>query len=225
MYPSSRSSRLAGVTTLGKSIHVVSADAEKIVLAPNHGPPLAFRVGDVARFRGRRVGRGFAIGAGVGAAIGALEGFFTAAYLNGLGDRSGNDPPDTSGFPVGPALEFAAAGALIGAVGGAVIGAFIGSREEFPVVLGPAPPSEYVSSTPASKLALAPPPAQRAATVTAPSAEVRSAPFKVAPVIATLAHGQRLYVDPTPNASWRVAFLSDGRTGYIQDAQVEVDLP
>jgi hypothetical protein len=61
--------------------------------------------------------------------------------------------------------------------------------------------------------------------VVAPSAEVRSAPFKVAPVIVSLARGDRLQVTPTPNAGWRVVFLPDGRVGYIQDVQVEVAAP
>jgi len=199
--------------------HIVSADAEKIVVAPREGAPFAFRLADVDKFHLRRKGRGAAIGAGVGAGIGALGGFFAALLIRGMGYRSVNDPPDTSGFPVGGALAFAAAGALLYSIPGAIIGASAGSPEDYPVVLGPAPPSEYGSPIPAPKPVLV------AAIVVAPSAEVRSAPFKVAPVIATLARGQRLDVEPTPKAGWRAAFLSDGRVGFIQDAQLEVDTP
>ena len=212
--------------------HVVSADAEKIVVAPDDGPAFAFQLGDVANFHVRRTGRGAAIGAGVGAGIGALSGLSFAFYVHGMGYRSANDPPDTSGFPVGPALALAAVGALLYSAIGTLIGAVAGSPVDFPVMLGPASPFEYDSPTPAVKVALAPPlsrsstpAAKRAAIVIAPSAEVHSAPFKVAPVIATLARGQRLYVDATPNAGWRIAYLSDGRVGCIQDAQVEVDSP
>jgi hypothetical protein len=196
--------------------HVVSADAEKIVVAPSHGPPLAFQLGDVAQFHLRRRGRGAVIGAGVGAGIGALSGLGIASFLYATGQS-----PDSSGFPVGSAIKLAEGGAVACALIGAVIGAFGVSHEDFPLLLGPAPPSQYGSP----KLALAPPAAKTAAIVVAPTAEVRSAPFKVAPVLVTLARGQRLYVDLTPNAGWRVAFLSDGRVGYIQDAQIEADSP
>jgi len=208
--------------------HVVSADAEKIVVAPDHLPPFAFPLGDVAWFHARRTGRGALIGAGVGAGIGAVGGLFTAFFIRGTGYRSADAPPDTSGSPVGPVLKVAAIFALGYSMVGAVIGAIAGSPEDFPLTLGPAPPSSYRSPTPAAELALAPPSppaAKRAAIVVAPSAEVRSAPFKVAPVIVTLARGQHLDVDPTPNAGWRVAYLSDGRVGYIQDAQVEMGSP
>ena len=65
----------------------------------------------------------------------------------------------------------------------------------------------------------------RSASVVAPSAQLRSAPFNVAPVVVVLAHGQRLFVAPTPNAGWRFATLPDGRAGYVQDAQVKLDAP
>ena len=85
-------------------------------------------------------------------------------------------------------------------------------------------PSRPAPAPPAARL----PPApvvrgKRAASIVAESAEVRSAPFKVAPVVAVLPRGQRLAVDPTPADGWRVAVLSDGRTGYVEDAEVEVD--
>jgi hypothetical protein len=76
---------------------------------------------------------------------------------------------------------------------------------------------------------LAPPPpppeGKKSASVVASSAEVRSAPFEGAPVVAVLSRGQRLLVDPTPNAGWRVVPLRDGRVGYIQDAQIKMDSP
>jgi hypothetical protein len=69
-----------------------------------------------------------------------------------------------------------------------------------------------------------PPPAdKRSASVVAPSTEVHSAPFNVAPIVVVLAPGQGLFVDATPDAGWRVATLLDGRVGYIQDAQVRVE--
>jgi hypothetical protein len=200
--------------------HIVSADAERIVIASGAGAAIAVPLREVAKFRARRRGRGATIGAGVGAGVGAIEGFFLAAYLNGIGYRSVNDPPADSNFPVGTALGFAAVWAVACSAVGAVVGAIVGAPEDFPLVLGPAPPSPYNSSTGPSTPA---PP--RAAIVVVPSAEVRSAPFKVAPVILSLTRGERLYVGPTPNAGWRVAFLSDGRVGYIQDAQVEVASP
>jgi hypothetical protein len=82
--------------------------------------------------------------------------------------------------------------------------------------LGPASPPPRGLPTPAVK---------RSASVVAPSAEVHSAPFNVAPVVVVLARGQGLFVDATPNAGWRVATLLDGQVGYIQDAQVKVDSP
>jgi hypothetical protein len=200
--------------------HIVSADAERIVIASGAGAAIAVPLADVAKFRARRRGRGAAIGAGVGAGVGAMGGYFLVVYAEGAGYRSGNDPPADSAFPVGKALGFAAVGAVACSAVGAVVGAIIGAPENFPLVLGPAPPPPYDSSTGRST-----PAPQRAAIVVAPSAEVRSAPFKVAPVIVSLTRGERLYVDPTPNAGWRVAFLSDGRVGYIQDAQVAVTSP
>jgi hypothetical protein len=55
------------------------------------------------------------------------------------------------------------------------------------------------------------------------SAEVRSAPFKVAPLLTTLSQGQKIAVGVTANNGWRVATLADGRTGYVQDAQIKVE--
>jgi hypothetical protein len=199
--------------------HIVSADAERIVIASPAGTAIAVPLPDVAKFRARRRGRGAAIGAGVGAGVGAIGGYFLVAYAYESGYRSVNDPPADSTF-LGKALGVAAVGAVVGSAVGAVVGAIIGAPEDFPLVLGPAPPPADDSSTGPST-----PAPQRAAIVVAPSAEVRSAPFKVAPVIVSLTRGERLYVDPTPNAGWRVAFLWDGRVGYIQDAQVAVTSP
>jgi hypothetical protein len=96
----------------------------------------------------------------------------------------------------------------------------------------PAPPMGPASPPTRDDDALAPqptPPAptaarKRAARVVAPSAEVHSAPFAVAPVVVSLEQGQSLFVDATPNAGWRVVLL-DGRVGYIREAQIEVDSP
>ena len=61
--------------------------------------------------------------------------------------------------------------------------------------------------------------------VVAVAAEVRSAPFVVAPVVVVLARGVRLFVDETPRAGWRVAYLSDGRVGYVEDARIKTSAP
>jgi hypothetical protein len=92
---------------------------------------------------------------------------------------------------------------------------------------GPAAPSS-ASSPPAPPPPLLPPPPRpqaRAASILPRSAAVRTAPFNVAPVVVVLAHGQGLFVEATPNAGWRVATLRDGRVGYIQDAEVQVNSP
>ena len=91
----------------------------------------------------------------------------------------------------------------------------------------PRPPHpDSTEPGPAPPLSGAPPPPptpadKRSASIVAPSAEVHSAPFHVAPVIVVLAKGQGLLVDATANAGWRFATLADGRVGYIQDAQVK----
>jgi hypothetical protein len=124
---------------------------------------------------------------------------------------------------------------------GALFGAFAGARHSFvlfpvndpydpavralmnmpePDVEDVAPPPPPAPSPPAPSL---PPPAPKSsASVVTPTAEVRSAPFDVAPVVAVLARGQRLRVQETPRAGWRVAILPDGRVGYIRQAQVEL---
>ncbi|HVU51912.1 MAG TPA: hypothetical protein VHL80_14545 [Polyangia bacterium] len=77
---------------------------------------------------------------------------------------------------------------------------------------------------PASAPPTAPAPAldKSPASVVSASAEVRSAPFAVAPLVTTLAQGQRLSVGGATNG-WRAATLADGRGGYVQDAQIKVD--
>jgi hypothetical protein len=93
----------------------------------------------------------------------------------------------------------------------------------------PAPPpgaaSLFAPPPPSSPPPPQPPPGKRAARVVAPSADVRTAPFKVAPVLVVLPQGQDLFVDAAPSAGWRVATLRDGRVGYVQDAQVKVGSP
>ena len=76
---------------------------------------------------------------------------------------------------------------------------------------------------PAAEPPLPPAPAgSTPATVTAQSTEVRSAPFKVAPVVSVLSLGQRLFVKTTATDGWRAAKLLDGRSGYVQDAEIKV---
>jgi hypothetical protein len=207
---------------------VVSADAEKIMITRDDGAPFAVRLDDVLRLRLHRTGRGAVIGALVGGGFGGIGTLFGLLLVNGSQYRSPDAPPDSYAAPMRQFLEVTAISAVVAAAVGALIGAGVGSPEEFPLNLGPsqrlryhsspqiAPPAFVGSSTRVTK---------RAAIVVAPSAEVRSAPFKVAPVIATLARGQRLNVASIPNEGWRVTYLWDGRVGYVQDAQVEVESP
>lgn len=51
-------------------------------------------------------------------------------------------------------------------------------------------------------------------------ADVRSAPYLVAPVLTRLNPGQQVWVSHDATGGWRVVALPDGRTGYIQDAHV-----
>jgi len=78
--------------------HVVSADAEKIVVAPDHLPPFAFPLGDVAWFHARRTGRGALIGAGVGAGIGAVGGLLLRSSFVGR-DTAAPTPHPTPPAP------------------------------------------------------------------------------------------------------------------------------
>jgi hypothetical protein len=55
------------------------------------------------------------------------------------------------------------------------------------------------------------------------SAEVRTAPAKVAPVLERLAPGQRVLALPR-NPGWSFVRLADGRGGYIADALI-VNVP
>jgi len=60
------------------------------------------------------------------------------------------------------------------------------------------------------------------ATVTVASAEIRTAPFKVAPVVSVVPMGQWLFVQTTATDGWRAATLFDGRRGFVEDEQVKV---
>jgi hypothetical protein len=204
--------------------HVVLADPEKIVAFAG-GAPVAFSLADVAGFGVRRRDRGAVIGAGVGAALGAAGGYFLVAMISSMGYRSVDDPPSDTSFPTREGLGAAALGAVACGAVSALLGAVIGAPEDFPLVLGPPPPPPPPTVSPPPPRPPPPPLPRSAALVVAPSAEVRSAPFKVAPVIVSLARGDRLQVTPTPNAGWRVVFLQDGRVGYIQDGQIEVASP
>jgi hypothetical protein len=203
--------------------HVVSADATKVVVAPFNGPyfpPYALRLDDVAAFSARTTGRGVVSGAATGAAIGAGIGALLIALvwrLQGIGPPPNpNAPPcDSCG---GPGAMFYVDTFLLSAAIGGVVGAFrggsAGSPERFPLDLGP-PPPEAPPPTTASP--------RRSASVVAPSAEVRSAPFEVAPVVAVVARGQRLSVEASSRAGWRVVYLPGGRVGYVQDARLGDD--
>jgi hypothetical protein len=97
-----------------------------------------------------------------------------------------------------------------------------------PAVAGTPPAvAPFPGDAPAAPAAAPPvaPPAAAVATgvVSASSAEVRTAPFGVAPVVTVVSQGQRLSVAATASNGWRAATLSDGRKGYVQDAQIKVD--
>jgi hypothetical protein len=64
-----------------------------------------------------------------------------------------------------------------------------------------------------------------AATVGATAAEVRTAPFLVAPLLTTLAPGQSVSVSASATDGWRHAMLPDGRLGYVLDAAVRLSSP
>lgn len=61
------------------------------------------------------------------------------------------------------------------------------------------------------------------AVVAVDSAELRSAPYSIAPLLGSLARGQTLYVSSDVTNGWRGAQVSDGRSGYVHDADVQVD--
>jgi hypothetical protein len=84
-------------------------------------------------------------------------------------------------------------------------------------------PSPRVAAAPAAPAAPPPPPAPAGKTtvsVMTPSAELRTAPFQVAPLVTTLPRGQRIVVGQS-NGGWRLATLPDGRVGYVRDEQIE----
>jgi hypothetical protein len=64
-----------------------------------------------------------------------------------------------------------------------------------------------------------------AATVGATAAEVRTAPFLVAPLLTTLVPGQSVSVSASATDGWRHAMLPDGRLGYVLDAAVRLSSP
>jgi hypothetical protein len=214
--------------------HIVSADAAKLMVAPEDAPywarrspergdsPYALRLDDVAGFWAHSSGRSAAKGAVTGAAVGGVVDacLLSLAFLlrNAGPPPNPNAPPctDCSGPNAGTYLAVVLVPVAIGAALGALVGAANGSDEFFPFSLGPPPPLPPRPPTPTGK---------RSASVVALSAEVRSAPFKVAPVVVVLVQGQRLFVEAAPRDGWRVVYLSDGRAGYIKDAQVKVDLP
>jgi len=198
--------------------YVVSADAEKIVVARDDGPPFALRVGDVARFQVRPTSSA-ATGAAVGAGLGVLIGLGFAKLTAGIGAgvRHGVDSPPSSGGQ--PVSVYITSAAIVGAIGALIGAAVASSPDDVPVTWIPTPDPPLPSS------AGQPPTLRTPALVVVPSAEVRSAPFEVAPVIAVLAHGEHLLVGETSREGWRVAFLPQGRVGYIQDAQVRGGAP
>jgi hypothetical protein len=75
----------------------------------------------------------------------------------------------------------------------------------------------------ASSVVLSPPPPGMAAAIAFGPVDVRSAPFEIAPVMMVVQSGQRLWVVPSPTNGWRAATLSDGRSGYVQDAHIKME--
>jgi hypothetical protein len=145
--------------------------------------------------------------------------------------------PNTGGATTAGAFKDMVANAVCRAGGDAVItevngmGIYVrgtvlkytGQSGPPPAAAAPPPVAPYPGDAPAAPAA---PPAVVAlpgAVVSAASAEVRSAPFAVAPVVTVVSQGQRLSVAPTSSNGWRSATLSDGRKGYVQDAQIKVD--
>ena len=197
--------------TIDRVVHV---DASKILVAPESGQPYAIRLDDVSAFTRWRGGRGAAVGAVVGGAVLGFGLLVSAVVIAGMGDPGPSRPGEMtsdqrSGPSWGPIAEICLVSAAAGAAVGALIGA--GTRRSFMLVpdAAPEPPPR--------------PSLSEHARVVASSAELRSAPFEVAPVIAVLPRGQGLLVAATANAGWRVAALPDGRVGYIQDANVTMD--
>jgi hypothetical protein len=58
--------------------------------------------------------------------------------------------------------------------------------------------------------------------VSAPEAVVRSAPFEVAPELARLHAGDKVWADDNPSGAWRRVRLPDGRIGLVHDADLQV---
>jgi hypothetical protein len=85
--------------------------------------------------------------------------------------------------------------------------------------------SPSVPAAPVAQVVPAPlpkPPADKLwASVVASAAELRTAPFQVAPIVTTVPNGQRIVVGESANSGWRLAALPDGRIGYVRDDQIQ----
>jgi hypothetical protein len=89
--------------------------------------------------------------------------------------------------------------------------------EAAPLPVAGAPPEASVPPAPA------PAPQPVLATVGPAGAEVRTAPFAVAPLAARLFDGERVRVAPDAQGGWRRAWFWQGRFGYVRDADVRLD--
>ena len=58
--------------------------------------------------------------------------------------------------------------------------------------------------------------------VSTPDADVRSAPFAIAPAVHTFMHGDAIDVSLKLENGWRQVQLSDGRFGYVEDARIKL---
>jgi hypothetical protein len=67
------------------------------------------------------------------------------------------------------------------------------------------------------------PPSSRPASVGASPGEVRTAPFRVAPLVLRLDPGQRVRVSIDGTNGWRAVILPDGRAGYIEDRAIRLE--
>ena len=63
----------------------------------------------------------------------------------------------------------------------------------------------------------------RPALITASPAEVRTAPYVVAPLLTRLEAGQRISASSAAANGWRTVMLPDRRIGYLQEAAVRVE--
>jgi hypothetical protein len=106
-------------------------------------------------------------------------------------------------------------------LGGYIRGTVLKYQDQQGEQLAPFPGSPPAVASPSAPPA--PPADGRVPATVVASAQLRSAPFAVAPVVTVLAPGQSLSVAPTSSNGWRSAKLTDGRGGYVQDAQIKVD--